>query len=90
MKNLSIEKIITPFNVFQNMANNILIVIITKLCHFKVTYSNMYKQKTHKFAHFTIIRDTPILRIFQSLNCNNVGSNKGIVIKLTAMFLFYF
>jgi len=49
----------------------------------------MYKQKTQRFAHFTITRDTPILRIFQSLNCNNVGSNKGIVIKLTVMFLFF-
>ena len=47
----------------------------------------MYRQKTLKLAHFTIIRDTQILRIFQSFNCSNFGSNKGIVIKLTAVFL---
>ena len=46
----------------------------------------MYQQKTLQLAHFTIIRDTIFLRIFQSLNCNNFGSNKGIVIKLSYVF----
>jgi len=54
--------------------------------YFKVAYSNIYQQKTQKLAHFTIIRDTQMLRIFPSLNCNDFGSNKGIVIKLTVMF----
>ena len=48
----------------------------------------MYQQKKLKLAHFAIIRDTQILRIFQSLNCNNFGSNKGIVIKLSFFFFF--
>ena len=48
----------------------------------------MYQQKTLKLAHFTIIRDTQILRILKSLNYNNFGSNKGIVIKLTVMYFF--
>ena len=33
---------------------------------------------------------TQILCIFPVLNCNNFGSNKGIVIKLTVMFRFVF
>ena len=49
----------------------------------------MYQQKTLQLAHFTIIRDTIFLRIFQSLNCNNFGSNKGIVIKLSYVFFFF-
>ena len=82
MKNISIEKSITLFNVFKNTANSYVILksliqifinrkhkIICSFCHYK-RYTN--------FAHLSV------------LNCNNFGSNKGIVIKLTVMFRFVF
>ena len=86
MKKHQYWKIITLFNAFQNTANSMLIVTyIIKLSHFNVTYSNICQQKTQKGAHFTVIRDTYFVRHFQSLTCNNIGSNKYIVITLTVM-----
>ena len=50
---------------------------------FKVTYSNTYQQKKESlFYHYKIHKFSAIV---SSLNCNNFGSNKGIVIKLIVM-----